>query len=171
MPMPIPPLSSSQHISLASLINWHGRPAPPAGFIFLQGASIDAKRYIPLLTTIQSKVSFPLHVAIPDFLFDLPLTQLIKDTVRQSIADAKTQLILKANATSTSSSNVSFPLFLGGHSLGTTAVLEEAYEKYAEQGYNGVVITGASLLRKFKYTFPVPVLSVNGELDGLNRVR
>ncbi len=41
--------------------------------IIIQGASIQTGRYVPIAQAIQRSVPVPLHIAIPNFLLDLPL--------------------------------------------------------------------------------------------------
>ena len=131
------------------------------GLIFIQGAQINHNRYTDFLTALQNSVSFPLHIALPEFLFDLPLPPL-SETVFKSAVNTIASLRQAASLQD-------LDVYIGGHSLGATAAMEQAFEH--PEMYKGAFITGASVLRKYNYTFPIPILSINGELDGLHRIR
>ncbi|KAJ3328443.1 hypothetical protein HDU76_009960 [Blyttiomyces sp. JEL0837] len=137
-----------------------GKIGTPVGLIFIQGASIQNKRYIDFATAIQNAVSFPLHVALPEFALDLALP-FEADTVHANSVDAMTKITKYANVNS-------MKFFVGGHSLGATAAMNEANS--SSSLYEGAMIFGASVLRPFNYSFPIPILSVNGEFDGLHRI-
>jgi hypothetical protein len=110
---------------------------------------------------LQNAVPFPLHVALPAFSFDhyaSPPSDTVSDVAIKSIE-------LLCHAANLNALDV----FIGGHSSGAIAVSEEALNH--PERYKGAFITGASLHRKYNYSFPVPILSVNGELDGFHRVR
>lgn len=126
--------------------------------IIIQGAQLNNERYIPLGTAIQRTLSFPLHVLVPEFGLDLALpgSLPLKKSVRE--------VIVKASKV--------FPegceKILVGHSLGAAAAMLEAstYNDYA-----ATIILGASVQRTFYTTgFKTPILTINGELDGLHRI-
>lgn len=137
-----------------------GKSGTPVGLIFIQGAQINHNRYTDFLTALQNSVSFPLHIALPEFLFDLPLPPL-SETVFKSAVNTIASLRQAASLQD-------LDVYIGGHSLGATAAMEQAFEH--PEMYKGAFITGASVLRKYNYTFPIPILSINGELDGLHRI-
>jgi hypothetical protein len=58
--------------------------------------------------------------------------------------------------------------FIGGHSLGANAAQIEGHENRGS--YIAAFNFGASIERIYNTTYPIPILSVNGELDGLQRV-
>jgi pimeloyl-ACP methyl ester carboxylesterase len=58
-------------------------------------------------------------------------------------------------------------IILAGHSLGTIFVQNEAVNHPTL--FKAVMISGNSLGRSYKSTFPVPLLTLNAELDGIHR--
>jgi pimeloyl-ACP methyl ester carboxylesterase len=89
-------------------------------------------------------------VIIPEVFMDMPLFGAFK-----LIESAKDELIQ-------SGFNPDGSIFLAGHSLGGVAVQDYAvkYPGFA----NGLILFGATMLRK--YDLKIPVMSINGELDG-----
>lgn len=61
------------------------------------------------------------------------------------------------------------PVFVAGHSLGGTVL--QYYVASNPKKVHGQILMGSCLLRKYRNeTYPVPTLTMGGELDGLNRV-
>lgn len=148
--------------------------SPPSGktgtvsvLLFAQGAQIKTSQYSEILSLLQESVSFPLWIGIPQCLSD---TCSIPTTLSSGM-DRITKLMklqgMKAEYT-----------FYGGHSLGG-AMLPD-YVNSVKDTAKGMVLLGAFMTRKFKtattssgrpqVSFPVPSLTIGGELDGLCRI-
>lgn len=125
--------------------------------IVIQGAQIQTGRYLPIAKAIQRTVPFPLHVVIPNFTFDLAIPTI---SIRDTFEKAAKNLALPENC----------PKILLGHSIGTAAIQREISTPEAD--YVAAIIMGASVVREnYASGSPIPVLTLNGELDGLHRVR
>lgn len=144
-----------------------GKSGDPAVLIFGQGASIKTEAYKPLAQAIQNAVSFPLWFASPQCPEDIAAIPL---GLSNGVERVKKALATQgANATRT---------FYGGHSLGGAMM-----PKYVQQNApdaDGMVLLGSFITRDFKtahaadgrpqFDFPVPTLTIGGELDGLCRI-
>ncbi|KAJ3299662.1 hypothetical protein HDV03_002828, partial [Kappamyces sp. JEL0829] len=60
------------------------------------------------------------------------------------------------------------PMYIAGHSIGAAAAQREVSDHPAD--YKAAVLFGASVERRFNSSFPIPVVAVNAELDGLQRI-
>ena len=127
------------------------------GLVFIQGAQIEPKQYLPLVQEVQKASPFAVWVGIPDFAFDVPEPIVISggiDRVLQSMKDSG------MNATD---------IIFAAHSLG--GVILQDYLNDNKQVGIGQILLGSFLLRKYRnVTYPVPTLTIGGELDGLCRV-
>lgn len=138
-------------------------PAEKSGdavcLVILQGAGLSPKRYNQIAVEIQTATSVPLHVSIPKFSANLALPFSIKfiRSLHKKIAKA------------TKPFPNDCPVFLSGHSLGAAAVQHEMMKHGGD--YVASILLGASVLRDNYAHYPRPVLTVNGELDGLHRIR
>lgn len=125
------------------------------GVIVLQGASIAPGQYAGLANAIQKEFPKPVWVAVPETLFETPLSFF---GAGKAIERAKKELIDHGMTPDGA-------LFLAGHSLGGIAVQEYVHKhpKFAQ----GLILMGSALLRKFNESDPLapPVISINGELD------
>ena len=131
-----------------------------AAFIFIQGAELPPERYVPLLKQIQITSSNCLWIAIPSFLGDIPAEE-----VRPKVID---EMLVKLYA---SAMPTNTPVFLGGHSLG--GVVSQALAIEYKSEIAGQILIGSFLERKYRSKgspYPVPTLTLSGELDGLARV-
>lgn len=126
--------------------------------VFIQGAQITPEQYVPLFKAVQeATTSYSVWVGIPQFFADIadPLT----------IAKDVDKILSAMRAEGMSSES----LFLAGHSLGGAVV--QGYVAGNSKNVHGQILMGATLLRKYRNeTYPVPTLTMGGELDGLNRV-
>eukprot|EP00500_Bicosoecida_sp_ms1_P001315 CAMPEP_0203810304 /NCGR_PEP_ID=MMETSP0115-20131106/2845_1 /ASSEMBLY_ACC=CAM_ASM_000227 /TAXON_ID=33651 /ORGANISM="Bicosoecid sp, Strain ms1" /LENGTH=569 /DNA_ID=CAMNT_0050719093 /DNA_START=81 /DNA_END=1791 /DNA_ORIENTATION=+ len=125
-----------------------------AALVFIQGASIPAARYVPFAQALQAAVDFPLWVAIPAFLLDVPEPLVLAGGIAR-VTKNMTAQGMRAGAT-----------FLGGHSLGGAMLIDYT----ATTGANATAqfLLGAFLTRKYaNVTYPVKTLTVGAELDGL----
>ena len=125
--------------------------------VFIQGAYIKPSQYEPLAAAIQKSSEFTLWIGIPEMTLDIadPLT----------LFEAISRVLESMAGQGMNTSIV----FYAGHSLGG-AVIQEYVYKYAKKSH-GQILMGAYLLRKYRNeTYPVPTLTIGGELDGLTRV-
>ena len=130
---------------------------PQVGMVFIQGAQIKPEQYIPLATAIQNASNNSLWVGIPDFTFDIPEPIEISEKVERVI---KSLQMAGMNTTS---------IFFAAHSLGGISLQDYLY-KNPSMGF-AQVLMGSFLMRKYRnQTYPVPTLTIGGELDGLCRV-
>lgn len=165
-------LSLCLSISLAAAADVYLPPLPGKSgsskcVVILQGAQIGSTKYAALGTSIQKTFSGQTHVVIPQFLLDLPipadlpLVTSVHDKIKNAaekyfpVNCQKVPLILIQ--------------ILIGHSLGAAAAMREA-SAYPKE-YAATILLGASVQRPF-YTsgFPTPILTLNGQLDGLHRI-
>ena len=148
---------ASVHEFIAAPKNKTGKPAL---LVFIQGASIGNDRYIPIMQAIQKEAAFPLHVVLPEFLFDvsIPYLTYLHQVMQDSHKVIPAQVVV----------DVGNNRFIGGHSLGAHAAQIEGY--YNRYSYLAAFNFGASLERQYNLSYPLPILSVNGELDGLQKI-
>ena len=134
--------------------------ANTVAIIFIHGNKLGPERYLPLFNQIQTKSNDSLWVAIPAFLGDVPVEELHPKVFE----DMLTKL-------HTSGMPENTKIFLSGYSLGgyTSQVLAIKHQNEI----TGQILLGSYLLRAYHLTnttFPVPTLTLSGELDGLTRV-
>ena len=130
---------------------------PQVGMVFIQGFEIKPEQYIPLATAIQNASNYSLWVGIPDFTFDIPEPIEISEEVERII---KSLQMAGMNTTS---------IFFAAHSLGGI-ILQNYIHDNPSMGF-AQVLMGSYILRKYRDdTYPVPTLTIGGELDGLSRV-
>lgn len=131
---------------------------PEVGLVLVQGVSIDAKMYIPLATAIQTLAPYAVYVGMPEFPLDLPIPPVIDGPVLNV-------------TTSLRNAGLTAPkLFYAGHSLGGASIQD--FSASHPDVAMGQILMGANLLRKHVNTttpYPVPTLTLNGDLDGLMR--
>eukprot|EP00051_Salpingoeca_urceolata_P027436 m.481480 g.481480 ORF g.481480 m.481480 type:complete len:651 (+) comp22179_c0_seq1:58-2010(+) len=153
--------------------------APPANqtgsdvvFIFAQGAQIKTEAYLPFAHQLQQALPYRLWVAIPQCAEDLCV---IPGTLSAAVDRAKQRLVAKG-------ANASAPVIYSGHSLGGSQIpaIVNASVAAGDHTAAGMVLMGSFLPRTFKTArtpegrpqvyFPLPVLTIGGELDGLCRM-
>ena len=128
--------------------------------IMIQGADIKPEQYIPLMKEIQatSAGDVKLWVGIPEFIGDMAF-ELEKgiDRILKRMQD-------EGMTTDT--------IIMAGHSLGG-AMVQNWTAKNADK-VRAQILMGSFLTRVWKkdyiFSYPVPTLTIGGELDGLARV-
>ena len=153
-------LATSQRVieTDSSLILVPGpKSGPPVILIGLNGAFCDPCVYLGLFQTLQNTSNYTLWAALPKFSGNLPshLEKAIPNTLNE----------LKEHGAPASEA------FIVGHSLGS--MLGQDFLAKNSTGIKGFVVLGKFI--KFEYqdpqvNFPVPVLQISGELDGLTKV-
>ncbi len=130
---------------------------PEVAIVYIQGAQIKPEQYIPTATAIQNSSAYTLWIGIPDFLWDIPEPIVISggiERILKSMRDAG------MNTTT---------IFYAGHSLGG-AVLQ-SYLFSNPSGASGQILMGSFIGRDHRnITYPLPTLTIGGELDGLCHV-
>lgn len=137
------------------------KDGPHAGLVLVQGAQIKTGAYAPLAAAIQAASPFALYVAIPAYIGDVPEPLQLGSGV-----DTAKKAMYAAGL------NESAPLAMAGHSLGG-AMLQDYV--FSCKDCVAQVLMGAGLLRKYRNgtkskIYPVPTLTLDGDLDGLMRV-
>jgi hypothetical protein len=127
---------------------------PAAAFLFFPGAGLAADQYMPLLLQLQqSTVSASLWVAIAGSTFssDSDVGRLLSDLQDQRFPGGL--------------------IFAGGHSseLDQLQRCIVANTSSCSQ-IHAAVLLGFPLLRQFRSSFPLPVITIAGTLDGVSRV-
>lgn len=144
------------------------KTGPVSVVYFAQGADISTDQYTSILTELQNAVNFPLWVGIPQCPANVAAIPggLKKgiDRVTASMEDMGMRAELR---------------FYAGHSLGGAMMPDYVNDEVADSA-TAMFLFGAFLTRKFKtgvtaegrpqVEFPVPSLTVGGELDGLARL-
>ena len=125
--------------------------------VMMQGAYITPDQYTPLGAAIQAASEYTLWIGIPELPLDLA-EPLALPTAISRVLKAMTEQGMNASA-----------VFYSGHSLGGAMIQDYVYKN--GNSSRGQILMGAYLLRKYRnQTYPVPTLTVGGELDGLTRV-
>ena len=125
--------------------------------VMIQGAYITPEQYTPLGAAIQANSVFTLWIGIPELPLDLA-EPLALPTAISRVLKSMTEQGMNASA-----------VFYSGHSLGGAMIQDYVYKN--SNSSQGQILMGAYLLRKYRnQTYPVPTLTVGGELDGLTRV-
>ena len=139
-----------------------------AGLILIQGAQISAQYYNKYAQQLQSKFPGKLWIAIPDFPLSVPEPLQISQEIQASF-DSLTKSGCKLNK--------NMPFFLGGHSLGGIIVQDyilnnDTINKLPVK-FSGLILEGAYVERKNRdnsIKLDSNILTLGGELDGLNRI-
>jgi len=128
--------------------------------VMLQGAQIEAKAYVPLFAQVQAASEQEVWVALPSCLGNVVNPMSIGGAISSSLTALK-----KAGFSGNS-------VFYAGHSLGGAMLEMHAFDDH--DNMTGVILMGSFIARKHRgepgASFPVPVLTLSGELDGLARV-
>lgn len=127
------------------------------GFIFIPGAQLPGERYIPLVETAQAMLSGGrMWGGVTEgWLGDFPNPIEISGAV-QACVDAAYGAGIRNSK-----------IYIGGHSLG--GIVLEEWIKLSPDSADGILLLGSYLPDLFgtnENTFPVPVLTAIGELDG-----
>jgi hypothetical protein len=111
-----------------------GKVGEPVGLVLLQGAEIPTVRYKPLAEALVAAVSFPLSVAIPEFIGGMAEPVQVPSCVHRALKE----MALPAGSA----------LFAAGHSLGAVMAQDYAFSHASE--FKGLVLMGGALQRKCK---------------------
>lgn len=133
-----------------------GKTGEPAALIFIIGAYCEQKAYMDHLKAIQEKVPFPLWVAIPHIIHNLP----IPPGLGVYIESAKSELEKKHGYKAEK-------YFFGGHSLGGSSIASWAHTNAKE--VEGVFVWGSYTSKSISdpaKNYGAPFLTVGAELDG-----
>jgi hypothetical protein len=135
---------------------------------FAQGADITTAQYTSILTALQHAVDFPLWVGIPQCPFNVAAIPGGLKKGIERVSETMKEMGMEAEHE-----------FYAGHSLGGAMMPDYVNDEVADSA-KGMFLFGAFLTRKFKtgvtaegrpqVEFPVPTLTVGGELDGLARL-
>ena len=130
---------------------------PEVAMVFIEGADIAPEQYVPLARAIQNSSNYSLWVGIPKFSFDTPNPLEIAECVNRIIGSMR------------GAGMDTMTVFFAAHSLG--GIILQDYLFNNKEAVSAQVLMGAYLLRKYRtQTYPVPTLTIGGELDGLSRV-
>ncbi len=142
----LPPLQSSPNAMIVMI---------------LPGAKKTAWEYSHLAEEIQKKSPLPLWMGIAKFTGNLPNPLEANSRVKSFLEG------LKRDGFSSASED---KMFLAGHSMG--GIMAQGQVK--NKNYAGLLLFSSYLTRKNGISalpdFPIPVLTLNGELDGLTRI-
>ncbi|KAK6191736.1 hypothetical protein SNE40_003342 [Patella caerulea] len=127
-----------------------------AALIIVPGAYIKGNTYKPLAKQIQKSSSLKLWVALlEDFPLNLPNPIQLNGAISSAVSNIKKDGMTTNN------------VFVAGHSLG--GVFVGNYGK--SNPVKGILLFGSYLTKGNKLSdYPVPVLTISGDLDGLTRV-
>lgn len=144
--------------------------AKDVGIIFIQGAQISAKNYVKTFQVLQQKFNGNLWIALAEFPFDTPQPLTFGMEVNNCFSELK-----KAGF----QYNKDTPFFFAGHSLGSVFLQDYILNKSNTDSMlcsvKGLILEGGYIVRKNRNlienaTLVESVLSISGELDGLNRI-
>jgi len=125
--------------------------------VFIQGAYIKPNQYKPLATAIQNSSEFTLWIGIPEMPFDLAVPLIMSDAISR-VLESMTEQGMNASA-----------IFYAGHSQGGVMLQDYIYSNGKDS--HGQILMGSYIQRKHRNeSYPVPTLTIGGELDGLTRV-
>ncbi len=123
--------------------------------VYIQGAQIEPERYVPIATAIQNLSPYTLWVGIPDYAWNVPL----------DISGGIERILKSMQQAGMNTTNV----FYAGHSLGGAMLQSYLFAKPSNA--SGQILMGSYITRNHRnVTFPVPTITIGGELDGLCRV-
>lgn len=138
-----------------------GATGPAVAVIFIHGAQIPNTNYETLFSTMQNSTDLSLWVGLPGFTFDIPNPIEIASSVKSALT-----MMYSAGMSQNT------PIFYSGHSLGSV-IVQDYLVNNSIANAAGQILTGGFLQRKYfwpNFTYPVPTLTIGGELDGLSRV-
>jgi hypothetical protein len=140
-----------------------------AGLIIIQGAGIDSANYKQFATDLQSKFSGKLWVSVPQFILSTPQPLQISQKIYEGI-DSLTKAGLNINK--------DMPFFFVGHSLGGIMlqdfILDQKNVDKLPVKVAGLILEGSYITRSNRDKLSnanIPnILTIGGELDGVNRI-
>ena len=131
--------------------------APEVALVLIQGADIKPEQYVPLAQSVQNASEYALWVGIVECPLDLPAPFDVSTGVDRILS-----IMRSSGMTATS-------VFFAGHSLGGAVLQDYVYND--AKAAPGQILLGSFLLRKYRNeTYPVPTMTIGGELDGVSRV-
>ena len=137
------------------------------GLIFIQAAQVDPSNYKNVTVLLQQKFSNKLWISIADFPGNIPTADLISKQIDASFAALISQGF---NVT------VNTPFFFAGHGIGGLLmqdfVLNNIKSLSTKCKIQGLILESGYVQRK-NYNIQKNfnnILSISGELDGLNRI-
>jgi hypothetical protein len=133
-----------------------GKTGEPKGLIFIIGAYCDQKGYEGHLRAIQEKVDFPLYVAIPHFVGDLPIPVGLGVYIDSAKGDLKKNHNLDLSK-----------FYFGGHSMGGSSIASWAHSNIDQ--VEGVFVMGAYAANSIEdpaNNYGAPFLTVGAQFDG-----
>lgn len=134
-----------------------GKSGPDMAVMLIQGASCAPEAYKPFIAALQAASSAKLWVGVPEFIADTPEPVQFGSKVNEIFGNMQ-----KAGMSSTFTTYVA-------HSLG--GVMSQVHlSGGGVPNVDALVLYGATVLRSNRDSFPYPVLTVDGDLDGLLRV-
>ena len=139
------------------------------GIIFLQGAQIEAKNYMKIHQELQNKFSGKLWIALPEFLLSTPQPLEINSKISEAFDHLKTAGLSLTKDT---------PFFFVGHSLGGIMIQDYLFNENNQNNlpvkFAGLILEGSYVARKHleqaKQSNIPSILTIGGDLDGLNRI-
>ena len=127
---------------------------PASALLFFPGAGLVADQYMSLLLQLQQSAASPLWVAISGSTFSS------ESDVSRLLSDLQDKRFPSSAA-----------VFAAGHSSELDKLQQcIASKTSACSRIDAAVLLGFPLLRQYRSTFPVPVLTIAGTLDGVSRV-
>ena len=151
------------------------RDSVEAAVILMPGAQISHTVYAPLGKAIQSAAAQTTGVpstwvAILGYVGDVPQPVDIGPRIDYLLGEMKDQGL----------DTKTVKLFYGGHSLGSVFIQDHLFKYHGKSGpmggsieVLGQVLMGGFIQRKYlqpSFSYPVPTLTIGGEVDGLARV-
>jgi len=132
-----------------------GKTGPVVALVQIQGASCPPAAYKPMLAALQNEFPFPLWIGVPEYIQDTPEPVQFGSKV-DDVLSRMEKAGMMANHT-----------VISAHSLG--GVMAQTYLASNAHGMDALILMGATILRKYRnnVSLPVPVLTIDGELDGL----
>ena len=125
--------------------------------ILIQGSLIKPEQYTPLALSVQNASNYSLWVGIPEFDGDMVVP------IDPSGGISRILNAMRNSGMTTTT------VFFSGHSLGG-AVIQDYVNNEAKNA-SGLMLLGSFLKRWYRnVTYPVPTMTIGGELDGLVRV-
>lgn len=147
-----------------------GKTGPSAVVYFGQGAEIKTSQYSSILADLQESVDFPLWIGVPQCPANVAA---IPGGLKKGIERVEKAMIEQGMTDSADFT------FYGGHSLGGAMMPDVVADNFSESA-SGMFLLGSFITRKYKtgvtaegrpqVEYPVPTLTVGGELDGLCRI-
>ena len=132
--------------------------AEEVALIVIQGSLIKPDQYTPLAQSVQNSSNYSLWVGIPQFDGDMAVP-----------VDPSEGIARILGAMRDGGMSAATTVFFAGHSIGGAALQD--YVNNEAKDAPGLILLGSFLRRWYRnVTYPVPTITIGGELDGLARV-